>query len=92
MLKTIKKKYFFIIDIQGLFDSDKEDNDEKHLEKLKGLIYKESLKIKGFLYSSNFQKELFDISGIKSLIKYNFFYTHKFPNFMVIFLENQQKK
>ena len=72
-----QKKNFCIIDTPGLFDSDKQDNDELHLEQLKGLIYKESLKIKGFLYLSNFQKERFDNSEIKSLIKYNSFFPHK---------------
>lgn len=71
------KKYFCIIDTPGLYDSDDEGNDKLHIEQLKCLIYKENLKIKGFLYLSNFQKERFDNSEIKSLIKYNSFFPHK---------------
>ena len=50
---------------------------KKIIDQLKNLIFKENLKIKGFLYLSNFQKERFDNSEIKSLIKYNYFFPHK---------------
>ena len=71
-----EKKYFCIIDTPGLYDYEGEEKDEKNIEQLKNLIFVENLKIKGFLYLSNFQKERFDNSEIMSLIKYNSY----FPN------------